>query len=138
MKYEKPLPARTPVSQEYWQALKRHELTIQKCRKCGKNIFYPREFCPDCLSEDLEWFKVSGKRKLHSYTVIHSTAYSEFRNELPIILGFVELEEGVHMVSNIVECKLQNLKVDMDVEVVFDDITKEFTLPRFRPSRKQK
>ncbi len=137
MKYEKPLPVYTPVSLKYWQTLKRHELTIQKCKKCNKNIFYPREFCPDCLSEDLRWLKVSGIGKLQSYTVVHSTAYPEFRNDLPIILGFIKLEEGVQMMADIVMCKPENLRVDMEVEIVFDDITEEHTLPRFRPCSKK-
>lgn len=137
MKYQKPLPIHTPVSEKYWQSLKQHELTIQKCNICDKNIFYPREFCPDCLSEDLEWFKISGKGRLHSYTVIHSSAYPEFRDDLPIMLGFIKLEENVHMIANIVECEPENLKVEMEVEIVFDDITAEYTLPRFKPCSKQ-
>jgi uncharacterized OB-fold protein len=84
----------------------------------------------------LEWFKTRGKGKLHSYTIIHSTAYPEFRDDLPIMLGLIKLEENVNMIANIVECQPKNLRVDMEVEIVFDDITAEYTLPRFRPCSK--
>ena len=137
MKYKRPLPIQSPISQKYWHALKQNELSIQKCKKCAKNIFYPREFCPDCLSDDLEWFKASGKGKLHSYTIIHSTAYPEFRAHLPIILGFIKLEEGVHMIADIVECKPENLKLEMEVEIIFDNVTTEYTIPRFKPRSKE-
>ena len=130
MGYGKPLPTPTPTTQGFWEGLREHKLLIQRCQKCGQIIFYPREFCPNCLSEDLEWFEASGKGKLHSYTIIYSTAYPEFRGEVPLLLGFVELEEGVHMMSNLVNCQPQDVQVDMDVEVVFDDITESFTLPR--------
>jgi uncharacterized OB-fold protein len=138
MRYEKPLPQPTPISKKYWEGLRNHKLLLQRCRKCGISIFYPRKFCPNCLSEDLEWFEARGKGKLHSFTVVYSTGYPEFRKDVPFIIGFVRLEEGVSMISNIVGCELSDLKVDMDVEVVFDDVTEEFTLPKFKPVKGEK
>ncbi len=65
--------------------------------------------------------------------MVYSTGYPEFREDVPFIIALVELEEGVHMLSNLVECKPEDAQVDMDVEVVFDDVTEEFSLPKFRP-----
>nr|MDO8091185.1 Zn-ribbon domain-containing OB-fold protein [Candidatus Sigynarchaeota archaeon] len=133
MEYKKPLPTPTPISKKYWEAAREHKLMIQKCGDCGENVFYPRAFCPKCMSSNLNWIESSGKGKLHSFCVVYSTGYPEFREDVPFIIALVELEEGVHMLSNLVECKPEDAQVDMDVEVVFDDVTEEFSLPKFRP-----
>jgi len=136
LEYRKPLPAPTPVTRRYWEALREHRLLIQKCMNCGSSVFYPRMFCPKCLSNNLEWVESEGKGRLLSFTILYSTSYPEFNDDLPFVLGFVELREGVNMIANIVDCKPEELKVDMEVGVVFDDVTEELTLPRFNPVRR--
>lgn len=131
--YKRPLPVMTsPVSKEFWDATKRHELKIQQCRNCGKNIFYPKDFCPECLSTDLRWIKASGKGRIYSFTVAYSGPPPGF--DVPYVLAIIELNEGVRMYANIVDCNLEELKCDMPVEVVFEDVTKEITMPRFKPA----
>lgn len=131
--YNKPLPQPTPWSKPFWEGCKRHEFLIQKCKDCGKYIFYPKLFCSYCLSPNLEWVKASGKGKVYTYSIVHSYPPTEFAGDVPYIVGVIVLEEGVRLMSNIVEVSPEDVKCDMEVEVVFDDVTEEITLPKFKP-----
>lgn len=131
-KYNRPLPKPTPWSKPFWDGCKRHELLIQKCKNCQTSIFYPKMFCPQCLSPNLEWVRASGRGKVYSYTIVHSYGPTEFSEDTPYVVAVVDLEEGVRMMSNIVECLPDLVKCDMEVEVVFDDVTEDITLPKFR------
>lgn len=133
--YNKPLPLVHEETQPFWEGTKRHELVIQKCRDCGKFRFYPRAICPHCFSYNTEWTKVSGRGKIYSFTIAHRAASPVFRQDIPYNIAIIELQEGVRMMSNIVECRNEDLKVDMPVEVVFDDVTPEITLFRFKVRR---
>lgn len=132
--YAKPLPRPTAVSQEFWAAARRHELRLQRCRSCGAHIFYPRAFCPACLSDSLEWTSVSGRGKVYSFTVVRRAMHPAFRPDVPYVLAIVELEEGPRLTTNIVGCDPSDVRVDMPVDVVFDDVTPEVTLVKFQPS----
>jgi uncharacterized OB-fold protein len=131
--YKKPMPRPTPWSKPFWDGCKRHELVIQKCKDCQEHIFYPKLFCPHCLSPNLEWTKASGKGKIYSYTIVYSYAPTEFAEDTPYVVAVIDLQEGVRMMSNVVECPPEEVKCDMKVEVVFDDVTNEITLPKFKP-----
>lgn len=133
MEYKKPLPEPKPWTKEFWQAAKRHELLIQQCQNCKKNIFFPKVCCPNCLSTDLDWIKASGRGKVYSFSVLYANPPLAFKDDLPYVVAIVELEEGVRMYSNIVGCAAEEVECDMPVEVTFDDVTEEFSLPKFKP-----
>lgn len=128
--YIKPLPQLTPDSKEFWDGCKRHELLIQRCKGCGTYRHYPRPMCHKCNSMNAEWVRVSGKGKVFSWTVTARAFYPGF--EVPYAVVIIELDEGVRMVSNVVDCKPEDLYIGMPVEVVFEDVTKEITLPKFK------
>jgi uncharacterized OB-fold protein len=133
--YAKPLPR--PINPEltrpFWEAAKRHELVMPRCKTCDHLFFYPRSECPTCLGNDLEWVGVSGRGRLHSFTIIHQPANATFRNDVPYVYAIVQLAEGPRMISNIVECDLDALQVDMPLEAVYADVTPEWTLVKFKP-----
>ena len=131
--YTKPLPQPTPFSKPFWDGAKRHELLIQKCKECQKYVFYPKVICPFCLSDTLEWVKATGRGKIYSYMVVYSYQPQAFAEDVPYVVAIIDLQEGVRMMSNIVECPPDKVQCDMDVEVVFDEVTPEVTLPKFRP-----
>ena len=131
--YKKPLPRLDEESRGYWEALARHELYVQRCRACGTTRFYPRAVCPKCLSADTAWVRASGKGTVYSFTVTHQNQAPGFREELPYVLAIVELAEGVRMMTNVVGCPPDMVRIGMPVEVVFDDVTPDVTLPKFRP-----
>jgi uncharacterized OB-fold protein len=132
--YRKPLPHVDEESRGFWEALARHELYFQRCRACGTKRFYPRALCPACLSSATEWVRASGRGTVYSFTVTYQNQAPGFREELPYVLAIVELEEGVRMMTNVVGCAPEAVRVGMPVEVVFEDVTPEVTLPKFRPA----
>ena len=134
IKYEKPIPRMDEESKPFWEACARHELYVQKCRSCGKIFYYPRSFCPEDLSQDFEWIKCSKKGKVYTFTVTQQNQSPGFRNDLPYILAYVELEEGVRLLTNIVNCEPKEVKVGMLVELTFVDASPEISIHLFQPS----
>ena len=132
--YTGPIPKPTPETAPYWQAAKRGVLLIQRCKECRQHYFYPRPLCPHCLSREVEWVEASGRGKLHTF-VVNQRAARGFPAKGPYILGIVELDEGPRMMTNIigVEPDPKKLRCDMPVHVVFEPITEEISLPKFRP-----
>jgi len=129
----KPAPVVNSCAKPFWEAARDGKLIIQKCDDCGAKIFYPRFFCPACFSDKLGWMPCSGKGKIYSYTVVESNAPSAFLADIPYVVAIIRLDEGVQMCSNIVDCDPRNVKCDMPVEVVFEKLNDEFTLPKFKP-----
>lgn len=133
--YRKPLPQPTPETQPYWDGCKQNKLLIQRCRQCGRYQFYPRSVCagPDCTSDQLEWVESKGRGRVKSYTASYVPGAPGFENELPYVVAIITLEEGVQMLSNVVACPPDAVYCEMPVEVVFEDVTPDITLPKFRP-----
>lgn len=131
--YKKPLPRIDEESRGFWEALQRHELYVQRCRGCSTTRFYPRAVCTVCMSSDVEWVRCSGRGTVYSFTVTHQNQAPGFREELPYVLAIVELDEGPRVMTNVAGCAPDAVKVGMAVEVVFDDVTGEVTLAKFRP-----
>jgi hypothetical protein len=130
----KPLPRIDEESRGWWEALARHELYVQRCRGCGTVRFYPRALCPACLSERTEWLRASGRGTVWTFTVTHQNQAPGFREEVPYVLALVELEEGIRLLTNVVGCAPDAVRIGMPVTVVFEDVTPEVTLPKFRPA----
>jgi uncharacterized protein len=132
--YTGPIPKPTPETKPFWEAAKQHRLRIQRCGDCAQHYFYPRPLCPHCLSRNVTWVDCSGRGRLHTF-LINYRPPRNFPVQQPYIIGIVELEEGARMMSTIVgvDADPKQLRCDMPVEVVFEDITDAITLPKFRP-----
>ena len=128
------LPNPDLESQPFWDAAKDGKLLIQRCTACGEAIFYPRPFCPDCWSDQVEWIEASGKATLYTWSVVHRNDLPPFPERVPYVAAVVDLEEGPRMLTNVVECPFEELAVGMPLEVTFTDISERFTLPVFRPA----
>ena len=131
--YAKPLPQVTPEMKPFWDAARRHELVVQRCTGCGTHRFPARDICSRCLSRDAEWARVSGRGAVYSWAVMHQVYHPGFAGEVPYAVVVVQLEEGARLVSNLVECPPGDIRAALPVEVVFEDVTPEVTLPKFRP-----
>lgn len=127
-----PRPLNEELTKPFWEAARRHELVLPRCRRCTRYHFYPREFCPFCLSPDLEWVPVSGQARLYTYTIVHQSPHPSF--EVPYIYAIVQLAEGVMLPSNVVGCDPADVRIDMPLRPEFDDISTEWTLIKFRPA----
>jgi len=132
--YAKPIPTPSEDSVPYWEATKKHKLKVQKCRDCPSFWFPPAEVCSECTSDAYDWTAVSGKGRVFSFVIYHRAYHPGFKEELPYVVAVIELDEGPRMLSNVIGCKPEEVRCDMPVEVVFEDITDEVTLPKFRPA----
>ena len=134
-RYTKPLPHIDEESRPFFEALQRHELYVQRCRECGDLRYHPRALCTNCLSSRTEWLRARGTGKIYTFTVTYQNQSAGFRESLPYVMAWVELDEGVKMLTNIIDCPPEQVKIGMPVEVVFEDVTPEVTLTKFRPAR---
>jgi uncharacterized OB-fold protein len=127
------IPTPTPETQHYWDGAKIGELRLQSCNSCGKVYFPPRPFCPECGSRDVVVMKASGRGRLFSYVINHLPTPGF---EPPFAIAVVELDEGPRLMSNIVGCPQtpEALKIDMPLEVTFETLNDEITLPQFKPA----
>lgn len=131
----KPVPEVQPWSQKFWEGTKEGKLLIQYCKDCKAKIFYPRKVCPECWSDNLDWMEGSGKAKIFTFTTAYGMVEPRFMDELPYTIAYVDLEEGIRMMTRIVECEPEDIEIGMEVEVVFYD-REDFKLPYFRPVKK--
>jgi uncharacterized OB-fold protein len=114
----------------FFSAAREHRLLFQRCRACGATVFYLRTVCPACHTEALTLEESSGRGTVHSFTVQHRAADPYTRARLPMKVVLVDLEEGFRLLGDLVGP--DDVHVDMPVEVVWDDVSEELTLPRFR------
>lgn len=128
---ERQVPVIYPETQFYWDGAKQGKLLLQSCPTCDKAYFPPRPFCPTCGTRDVEVFEASGKGRLYSYVISQLPAPGY---EPPFTIAVVMLDEGVKMVTNILECppEPEVLVLDMPVEVTFEQ-RGEIAVPQFRP-----
>jgi len=131
--YPKPLPRITPDNRPFWEAARRHELHLPRCLDCQRPWWPPGPVCPDCLSARHEWTRVSGRGVVSSWVVFHKLYFPAFADDIPYAVVQVELEEGPRLISNLVGVKNEEIRLGMPVEIVFDDVTPEISIPRFRP-----
>ena len=134
--YAKPLPTPAPESKRFWDGCKKHELWLPFCRACQQFFFYPRDFCPRCFSWDIEWRRSSGRGRIYTFAIHYRAWHPGWKDEIPYVTALVELEEGPRIYTNIVgvEPDPKQIACDMPVEVVFEDVSEEITLPKFRPA----
>jgi uncharacterized OB-fold protein len=130
--YAKPLPTLTDENRPFWEATKRNELRMQQCMDCS-HIRYPiNHVCPKCLSGRAQWKRLSGRGEVFSYIVFHQVYNAAFAKDVPYNVAMIQLEEGPRMISNVVGTPNEKVKVGDKVEVTFDKVTEDVTIPRFR------
>ncbi len=131
---QRPVPQPTPETQHFWDGTREHELRLQRCDDCTHVYFPPRPFCPGCGSRKVEVFAATGRATLYSY-IINQRAMPNSGFEAPYAIAVVELAEGPRMMTNIVGTPQtpEALVLDMPLEVAFESLTDEITLPLFRP-----
>jgi hypothetical protein len=128
---EKPVPVASPESARFWEAAKEHRLLIPRCKACKQFWFPPSKLCPHCLSDDVDWETVSGRGHIYSFVVFHRVYHPAFAGEVPYVVAIVQLEEGPRMLTNIVGVPVDQVRCNMAVSVVFDDVSDEIAVPKF-------
>ena len=130
--YTKPLPDLEGHAGDFYGFCKRGELRFQRCTDCSAWRHVPREMCPECGSWDWAWAPSTGRGKIFSWTVVARALHPAFRDDTPYAPVIVEMDEGVRLLTQVTDVAPDALEIDMPVEVAFDAVTPEITLPRFR------
>lgn len=130
--YTRPLPRLRGFAADFYAYCRKHELRFQRCSACGRWRHVPRDMCAACGSFDWEWARSSGKGTLFSWTTTMQPMMPQFADLVPYSPVVVELEEGVRMLSWLVDTDADDFTLGLPVEVVFDDVTPDMTLPKFR------
>jgi uncharacterized OB-fold protein len=135
----KPKPRVDVDNEPYFEAASARRFVIQRCRACGKWTFFPRNACPECLSDELEWTEPSGRGELLSYSIVQRPHHPSFYDEVPILFAAVRLAEGPVMLSEIRGAEADGLEIGMPLHVDFAEIDEGLTLPVWSPdgSREQ-
>jgi uncharacterized OB-fold protein len=120
-------PAINPETQAFWDAASQGKLLIKKCASCGEVHFYPRNICPFCFSDKTEWQETSGNGTIYTYSVMR-------RAPVPYAIAYVELAEGPRIMTNIVDCDLDAIKVGQAVRLVFKPSDGGPPVPMFAPA----
>jgi hypothetical protein len=119
---------RHPDSAPFQQAATEGRFVVPQCRACGRIHWYPRPFCPFCFSDSIAWKEVSGRGTVYSYTVMR-------RAKPAYVIAYVRLAEGATMMTNIVDCAVDEVRIGMEVEVLFHAAPGGVLVPVFRPAR---
>ncbi len=128
-----PLPRPTPLSEPHWAGCREGRLRVQRCLDCGGHIFIPQPVCTHCTSDALEWVDSTGRGTVYSFTTVHRPPRPEF--DVPYTVAIIELDEGFHMLTNLVDCAPEGIRIGMEVVVEFRRMSDEITLPMFKPLR---
>lgn len=129
---ERPHPVVNHDTKFWWDGAREGHLLIQRCSNCKTLRHPPVAMCPECLSLEWETVEASGKGVLYSYVVVHHPAAPGFA--APYAVGLVELEEGTRVVTNIVQVDPSELRIGMSLQLDFEQVDDELTVPQFRPA----
>jgi len=130
--YDKPLPKLDGLTKEFYDWCRQGELRFQRCKHCGSFRHVPREICAECSSFDWEWVRSSGRGSIYTWTVVERALHPAFGKSTPYAPIVVEMEEGVRLLTQMLDVPPDQLKIGMPVRVAFQLVTAEVTLPYFR------
>ncbi len=118
----------------FWEAVDGGTLAVQRCADCGHQQLYARDACARCHRRHLDWAPAAGKGVVYSYTVVRRAPSKQFADEVPYVLGLVELEEGPRILVRIEGCEPDDVRVGLPVEVAGPGDAAGRRLPPFKPT----
>ncbi len=133
---QRPVPLPDDATAPYWEAARRGELVVQRCNECSALRFPPQPLCAHCRSFNTGWLRVSGRGAVFSWVVCHPPVLPAFESQLPLLIVLVELEHdpALRLVGNLFDCAPDAVRIGLPVEVTFEALTPEITLPQWRPA----
>ncbi len=124
----------TSETRPFWDATATGHLILPRCAECAATIWYPKGFCPHCASFSIEWVQASGHGMIYSFSITRKGA-GVWAEHSPYVVAYVELEEGPRVLTNIVGCSVDDVRIGMEVSVVFDPTPEGPAVYRFQPMR---
>jgi len=132
------LPAKPPhpnvETQRFWDGTAQGRIELPECDDCGFIAWYPRSICPDCQSTNMTWQTMSGNGTVYTFSVTRAGGGRAWKEHLPFVVAYVQLDEGPTMMTNIVDCDPDTVEVGMAVTAVFDDTGEGTSIVRFAPA----
>jgi hypothetical protein len=128
---EIPLPQPSRDNEAFYEAARRGELVFQRCSTCGKFRHYPRPACPECLSRGFTWERSSGRGTVYTWTIVRGPTLPAFQHKLPYNVVDVLMDEGVHFISEVLDCAPEEIRAGMPVRATFVPVNEEITLVKF-------
>ena len=128
------MPETRNAGATFWSKAAEGVLVVPKCTECGRTFWHPRPRCPHCGSERVDWIRASGRGTVHTYTVVRQSGDPYFKTKVPYVVAMIDLDEGVRIMTNIVDTPLAALAVGTRVEVLFEDAGGGIAIPLFRAS----
>lgn len=134
-----PLPAGDQETQPFWDYCKRHELRIQRCKRCGTYRHTPQACCYECQSFEYEWVQSQGLGEVYTFGIVHYPNHPALRETVPYNVVAVQLNDcgQVKLISNLVNWRNEEIYIGMLVELVWEDTTPEVTQYRFELRQRQ-
>lgn len=129
---KKPAPEPDADTAAFWRGMRDGTLLLQHCGDCGRVQYYQQAMCRNCGGENLAHRAASGRGKVHSFSVVHRAPGPAFKADVPYAVLLVELEEGPRMISTYASGAPEDVTFDMEVALIFEKVSDEVTLPRFR------
>lgn len=130
----RPAPRVTPETRAYWQAMHDGKLMLSDCESCGKLSHPPQGVCAFCWGGRLKPKFASGRGTLNSFSIIRQTADPSFKGRVPYVLAYVDLDEGVSLVSNVINCDIERVRIGMPLKAVFEQLSDDTGAVLFEPA----
>ena len=128
----RPAPVPDPDTAPYWQAAHDGHLVVQRCRACGATQLYGRDRCLACRGP-VDWVEASGRGTVYSFTVIRQNYSRPFRDQIPYVVALVDLEEGPRVMTNVVGCAPEDVRIGLPVRATFEAVSDEAGIALFTP-----
>jgi len=130
----RPEPPVTDVSAPFWEATRDKRLLIQRCARCDTWVWYPRPACTKCMSDALRWTQVNGRGTVYAASVHYRPGVAEMKERVPYVVALVELDEGVRLLTNVVDCDPESVRVGQSVTLAWEELPDGRHLPIFKPA----
>jgi len=121
-------------TRDWWTRVRQHQLTVQRCTGCRAFRHPPSPVCHRCHSFEFEWSPVSGKGTVYSWIIANHPPSPALKEQVPYNVVVVELDDadGIRMMGNLIDVPDSQIHIGLPVEVVFEDINDQVTLPQWR------
>ena len=132
---KRPIPnAKEHDTQDFWAATLNSEFKYQQCKDCQTVVFYPRRHCTGCTGGNLEWKVSKGLGTVYSFSVVRQSYHPFFRNQVPYVVAWVDLDEGPRILSNVIGLKdsTEEVSIGQKVKIEWED-HETLSIPLFVP-----
>jgi uncharacterized OB-fold protein len=127
-----PLPLADHDTKPFWDGCNEGRFLLPRCAGCGTYRWVPGPMCPECQSCETDWIEWSGIATVYSWVVVHHPALPELVDHVPYVIALIELREGIRVLGNVAGCAPEDMRVDLQVELFFEEVAEGERLPNFR------